>query len=57
LETRVIPLTEEMDAAEAELTNALVATMGGSRPVVLSADVLLHLSRFYQVEAHQVQVC
>jgi hypothetical protein len=46
-----------MDDAETELANALVAMVGGSRPIVSPTDVLLHLSRLYQVNAHQVEVC
>jgi hypothetical protein len=56
-ETRVIPRTTEIDAVEALLGNALVALIGGSRPVTSPSQVLYVLSRHYQVTADSVRVC
>jgi hypothetical protein len=53
---RVIPRTAVINEAEAKLTNALVAVVGGTMPMVTPATVHQHLSRFFQVEEHEVQV-
>jgi hypothetical protein len=45
-----------MDVAEADLVNALVIVVGGSRPTVSPAQVALLLTTFYRVGEHKVHV-
>jgi hypothetical protein len=52
----VIPLTPAMDQAEVALANALVAMVGGTRPVVSPSQVVQLLSQHYSVESSDVQV-
>jgi hypothetical protein len=52
----VIPLTPAMDQAEVALANALVAMVGGTRPVVSPSQVVQLLSQHYLVESFDVQV-
>jgi hypothetical protein len=56
-ELRVISRFEAMNAAEAQLDSALVAMVGGSRPLVPPDKVQQHLRCHFQVEPHEVQVC
>jgi hypothetical protein len=45
-----------MDAAEARLASALVAIVGGTKPVVSVAHVTEHLVRHFQVDEEVVFV-
>jgi hypothetical protein len=45
-----------MDAAEADLSNALVAHVARSRRMVSMAQVLSHLHHLYHVSEHAVEV-
>jgi hypothetical protein len=47
---------KEMDEVEADLANALVTVIGGTRLAVSSVKVLTHLSWFYQVAEEQVLI-
>jgi hypothetical protein len=52
----VLMCTAAMDAVESELTSALVAMVGGTRPAVTPDHVCLHLTRHYQVDADSVRI-
>jgi hypothetical protein len=47
----------EIDAAESALATALVAMVGGTRPIVSEAQVLQRISQYYKIPEHKVQVC
>jgi hypothetical protein len=53
-ETRILPRTAVVDAVEAELTSALVANGGSTRPAVTGTQVQAYLERFFQVPEQQV---
>jgi hypothetical protein len=55
-ETRILPCTASIDAAEAELATALVMIIGRTRPVVTLQQVKAQLNIAYQVTGDQVQV-
>jgi hypothetical protein len=46
-ETRILPRTAVVDAVEAELTSALVANGGSTRPAVTGTQVQAYLERFF----------
>jgi hypothetical protein len=39
-----------VNAVEAALTNALVATVGGTRPLLSLAQITDHLHRYYNID-------
>jgi hypothetical protein len=53
---RVTPHTADIGNVEEVLHNALVAVVGGTRPVVSTLQVTQFLSQFLQVQANEVQV-
>jgi hypothetical protein len=55
-ELHIVPRTPAIDVVEATPANALVSMVGGLRPFVSVAHILLHLSQHYQVAKNEVQV-
>jgi hypothetical protein len=51
------PEAPEIDVAESTLATALVAMVGGTRPIVSEAQVLQCISQYYMIPEHKVQVC
>jgi hypothetical protein len=45
-----------MDVAEAELANAMIATIGGTRPTMLPAQVRQYLSHFFHIQDGNIQI-